>query len=139
LTSVSVLERSASVSIEVNELASMEKADIVLTAHLEKFDTTDYTQFEAIEAEGYKAAQQKSTLLTRLQVDEKEWKARLAARASKRRQPSIPEFVEVTGAKGDILAGLQHDVADLAGKPIDQDRPGNDGDYGSGPLCAGWI
>src|SRR5208282_3857306 len=74
LTSVGVLERSASVSVAVNELASMEKADIVLTAHLEKFDTTDYTQFEAIEAEGYKAAQQKSKLLSQLQVNEKEWK-----------------------------------------------------------------
>ncbi len=119
LTSVSVLERSASVLIEVNELASMEKADIVLTAHLEKFDTTDYTQFEAIEAEGYKAAQQKSKLLSQLQVNEKEWKELLAARASKRRQPSIPEFVEVTGAKGDILAGLERETADLAGKPVD--------------------
>lgn len=119
LTSVGVLERSASVSIEVNELASMEKADIVLTAHLEKFDTTDYTQFELIEAEGYKAAQQKSQLLARLQVDEEEWKELLAARAAKRRRPSTPEFVEVTGAKGDILAGLEHDVASLSGKPID--------------------
>jgi NTE family protein len=119
LTSVGVLERSASVSIEVNELASMEKADIVLTARLEKFDTTDYTQFEPIEAEGYKAAQQKGPLLARLQVDEKDWKELLAARAAKRRQPSTPEFVEVTGAKGDILAGLEHDVAGLAGKPID--------------------
>src|SRR5208283_1057242 len=119
LTSVGVLERSASVSVAVNELASMEKADIVLTAHLEKFDTTDYTQFEAIEAEGYKAAQQKSKLLSQLQVNEKEWKELLAARASKRRQPSIPEFVEVTGAKGDILAGLERETADLAGKPVD--------------------
>ncbi len=119
LTSVGVLERSASVLVEVNELASMEKADIVLTANLQKFDTTDYAQFEPIEAEGYKAAQQKSQLLSRLQVDDKEWKELLASRAGKRRQPSTPEFVEVTGAKGDILAGVQHDVADLAGKPVD--------------------
>jgi NTE family protein len=119
LTSVGVLERSASVLVEVNELASMEKADIVLTANLQEFDTTDYAQFEPIEAEGYKAAQQKSQLLSRLQVDDKEWKELLASRVGKRRQPSTPEFVEVTGAKGDILAGVEHDVADLAGKPVD--------------------
>ncbi|MGB9235711.1 MAG: patatin-like phospholipase family protein [Terriglobales bacterium] len=118
LTSVGVLEQSASVSIAVNELASMEKADIVLTANLEKFDTTDYTEFEPIEAEGYTAAQKKSTLLSRLQVDEMEWKQLMAARAAKRRQPATPEFVEVTGPKGDILAGVEHDVAGLAGKPI---------------------
>jgi len=119
LTTVGVLEQSASVSINVNELASMERADIVLTANVQKFDITDYTEFEPIEREGYRAAQEKSAVLLRLQVDEKEWNELLAARAAKRRLPSTPEFVEVTGAQGDILAGLNHDVAGLAGKPID--------------------
>ena len=39
LGSVGVLERSASVSISANELASMEKADVALTANLQKFDS----------------------------------------------------------------------------------------------------
>jgi NTE family protein len=119
LTSVGVLERSASVLIAVNELASMERADIVLTANLQKFDTSDYTQYGPIEAEGYKAAQQKSVVLSRLQLGAQEWKELLTARAARRRQPATPEFVEVTGARGDILAGLQHEVADLAGKPVE--------------------
>jgi len=119
LTSIGVLEQSASVSIAVNELASMEKADIVLTANLEKYGTTDYARFEPIEMEGYKAAQQKSAVLQRLQIGEKDWSELQAARAARRRRSSTPEFVEVTGAKGDILAGLQHDTAGLAGKPIE--------------------
>jgi NTE family protein len=65
LSSIDVLERSASVAIDANELASMEKADIVLTAETQKFSTTDYKLFEQIEAEGYKAARNKSALLAR--------------------------------------------------------------------------
>ena len=119
LGSVGVLERSASVSISANELASMEKADILLTANLQKFDTTDYTQYVPIEEEGYEAAERKAAVLTRLQLGPEEWKQYLAARAARRRQPATPEFVEVTGEKGDILAGVQHEVQDLSGKKID--------------------
>jgi NTE family protein len=31
----------------------------------------------------------------------------------------VPEFVEVSGAKGDVLKGLQHKLSGLAGEPID--------------------
>jgi NTE family protein len=102
LTTDSVLARSASVSVAANELASiasLEKADILLTADLAKFDTTDYTLFDQIEAEGYKAAQNKSALLSRLQADESEWQQILSTRAGKRRQAPVPQFVEVTGGE----------------------------------------
>jgi len=118
LSSVGVLERSASVLIAVNELASMEKADIVVNVNLQKFDTTDYSQYAPIEAEGYKAAQEKAAVLSRLQVGEEEWREVLVARAARRRQAVAPEFVEITGAQGDVLAGLEHDEAGLAGKAI---------------------
>ena len=119
LSTVGVLERSASVSIALNELRSMEKADILLTADVERFDTSDYTLFDQIEAEGYKAAQAKSALLSRLRVDEDEWQQIVAARNRKRRPVPMPEFVEVTGAKGDVLKGLEHELSGLAGEPID--------------------
>src|SRR5271157_4838935 len=73
LSSVGVLQRSASVAISINELRSMQEADILLTAEVARFDTTDYTRFDQIEAEGYKAAQAKSALLARLRVDDEEW------------------------------------------------------------------
>jgi len=119
LTSFGVLERSALVSIKVNELASMEKADVVLTAETAKFGVNDYKLFEQIEAEGYRAAQNKSALLSRLQVDENEWQQILSARSGRQRPAPVPQFVEVTGATGDVQKGLQHKLADLAGKPID--------------------
>jgi NTE family protein len=80
---------------------------------------TDYSLYDQIEAEGYKAAQTKSALLTRLQVSEDEWHQIMDARKGKRRPLPVPEFVEVTGAQGDVLKGLQHQLADLAGHPID--------------------
>jgi NTE family protein len=118
LSTVGVLARSASVSIAVNELHSMEQADILLTANVERFDTTDYKAFGEIEAEGYKAAQAKAALLARLQVDEKEWQHIVAARNAKRKPVPVPEFVEVTGAKGDVLKGLEYELSDLEGEPI---------------------
>lgn len=119
LSSIGVLQRAASVGIAVNEIASMEKADIVLTAELAKFDTTEYSQFDEIEAEGYKAANIKSVLLSRLQVSENDWRQMQAQRAARRRTPSVPEFIEVTGARKDILQGLEHELADVPGKPVD--------------------
>jgi len=118
LSTVGVLARSASVSIAVNELHSMEQADILLTANVERFDTTDYKAFGEIEAEGYKAAQAKAALLAHLQVDEKEWQHIVAARNAKRKPMPVPEFVEVTGAKGDVLKGLEYELSDLEGEPI---------------------
>lgn len=119
LTSVGVLERSALVSIEVNELASMEKADIILTAETARFGVNDYKLYEQIEAEGYKAAQSKSALLSRLQVGESEWQQLVSERSARQRPVPIPQFVEVTGATGHVQEGLQQELADLAGKPID--------------------
>lgn len=119
LSSVAVLQRSANVSIAINELRSMEDADILLKADVERFTMTDYSLYDQIEAEGYKAAQTKSALLTRLQVSEDEWHRIMDARKVKRRPVPVPEFVEVTGAQGDVLKGLQHQLADLAGRPID--------------------
>jgi NTE family protein len=119
LSTVGVLQRSASVSISINELRSMEKADILLTADVERFDSTDYKLFDKIEAEGYKAAEARIALLSRLRVGEDVWQEIVAIRNAKRRPAPVPEFVEVTGAKGDILKGLQHELAGLAGNPID--------------------
>ncbi len=119
LSSVAVLQRSANVSIAINELRSMEDADILLKADVERFTMTDYSLYDQIEAEGYKAAQTKIALLTRLQVSEDEWHQIMDARKVKRRPVPVPEFVEVTGAQGDVLKGLQHQLADLAGHPID--------------------
>lgn len=122
MSSLKVLQRSASVMIAINELRSMEKADIVLTADVEDFGATDFTDFARLEAQGYRAAQEKRVLLSGLRVSEDEWRQMLAARAEKRRQVPVPQFVEVTGTSDFIAKGLKHQMAGLVGKPIDTDE-----------------
>ncbi len=118
MSSVGVLQRSASVTIAINELRSMEKADILLTADMGAFDSTDYQRFAEIEAAGYKAAQEKHAVLAGLQVGMDEWQRLQAARAEKRRQVPIPQFVDVSGPDDAIAKGLEHRLAGLTGKPI---------------------
>jgi NTE family protein len=128
LSSVGVLERSASVAIAVNEqasLATLEKADIVLTAHVQDFETTDYDKFQQIRAEGYKAAQDKSALFWHLAVNDQEWQGILDARKAKKKLAVVPQFVKVTGASGEVLAGLEDKVAGLAGKTLDPQELGD--------------
>lgn len=122
LSSVGVLERSASVTVAINELRSMEKADIVLTAAVEDFSATDYTSFDKIADAGYRAADGKHALLLGLQVGPSEWQQIEAARAAKRREPAIPQFVEVTGTSDFIAQGLKHHLTGLALKPINTDQ-----------------
>jgi len=119
LSSVGVLQRSASVMIAINELRSMEKADILLTADVGDFGATDYPRFSEIEAQGYIAAQQKHAVLAGLQVGLDEWRQMQAVRKGKRRQVPTPEFVEVSGTGLSITKGLEHQLAGLAGEPIE--------------------
>lgn len=122
LSSVGVLQRSASVTIAINELRSIEKADIVMTAAVEDFTATDYTSFDKLADAGYRAAEDKRALLLALQVSPTEWTAIETARAAKRRQPAVPQFIEVTGTSDLIAQGLKHRITGVVGKPIDTDR-----------------
>jgi NTE family protein len=118
MSSVGVLQRSASVTVAINELRSMEKADILLTAETENFDATDYQKFAEIEAVGLKAAQEKRAVLAGLQVGTEEWQQMQKARAEKRKQVPVPQFVDVRGPDEAIARGLEHRLAGLVGEPI---------------------
>ena len=122
MSSVTVLQRSVSVTVAINELRSMEKADILVTADVEDFTMTDYPRFAEIEAIGYKAAQEKHAVLAGLQISTEEWQQVQAARAQKRRQVPTPQFVEVSGASGSIARGLKHRLAGLVGESIETDE-----------------
>ena len=79
LSSFGVLGRSMSVVIAANELRSMEKADMLISVPLEKFDSMQYNRAEALIKAGYAAAEAKAALLKTLSVDEPTWQAYLAA------------------------------------------------------------
>jgi NTE family protein len=121
MSSVGVLQRSVSVAIAINELRSMEKADILLTADVSDFSAIDYSRFAQVEAQGYRAAQEKHAVLNGLQISVEEWQQMQQARAKKRRPVPTPQFVAVSGAHGSIAQGLAHGLTALAGTPIDRE------------------
>ena len=122
LSSFGVLQRAMSVTISINELRSMEKADILITADVSKYSAIDYSSFDTIREEGYRAADGRSAVLAALAVNDDEWQQLLAQRASRRKQPPVPEFVEIRGTSPHIARGLQHDLSQLTGQPLDTAR-----------------
>src|SRR5580700_10122973 len=69
LSAFSVLERSVSVVISVNELASMEKADVVVPVHTEAYTMLDYQAAQKIVALGYAGTQERSHVLERFALN----------------------------------------------------------------------
>ena len=117
LSSVGVLDRAISVTVAVNELRGMEKADILLTANLEDYSSTDFESFSKIEAAGYQAAQEKKAVLSGLRVSDEEWQQILAARAQRRRQAPVPEFVEIKGTSEYIAKGSSTTCREWSASP----------------------
>ena len=119
LSAFGVLGQSVSVVIAANELASMQRADVLVPVHSQDYSTTDYQAANALMSLGYKGAEERGKLLERFSLNDTEWQEYVALRAAKRRPAPVPQFVEVEGpAKviGDGIAkGLQGDV----GKPVD--------------------
>jgi NTE family protein len=119
LSSVGVLGRSISVVIAANELASMQKADILISVPLGKFSSTDYEKYEEIIKLGYEAAASKASVLSRFSVDEATWQAYLAQRSARKKTAASPQFVEVAGTKPMLVKEIQNKLADTLDKPID--------------------
>jgi NTE family protein len=126
LSAFSVLQRSLGVIVSVNELASIEKADILVPAHTEHYNLTDYQAASEIIAVGYEGAKERSQLLKRLALDDRDWAEYLEQRKGRRRVTPIPQFVEVTGTAPVIAEGIQKALADNVGKPVDFQRLNGD-------------
>ncbi len=118
LSSFGVLGRSMSVVIAANELRSMEKADMLISVPLQKFDSMQYNRGEALIKAGYAAAEAKAALLKTLSVDEPTWQAYLAERASRRLTAPAPQFVEVAGTNKTLANAIKNDLKDNVGKPV---------------------
>ncbi len=120
LSSFGVLGRSISVVIAANEMRSMEQADLLVTVPLQKYNTMDYNQSDALIKAGYDAAQSKAVMLMKLSVDEATWSEYLAQRAARRRQTvPTPQFVEVTGTDPRSAKAIEKGFAPQVGKPVD--------------------
>ena len=120
LSSVDVLGKSISVVIAANELASMQKADILISVPLDKFASTDYQKYEEIIKLGYEAAASKAAILSRFSVDEPTWQAYLAQRNARRRTSPVPTSITVAGATSPtMIEGVKAKLSDVVNKPID--------------------
>jgi NTE family protein len=120
LSSFGVLGRSISVVIAANEMRSMEQADLLVTVPLQKYNTMDYDQSDALIKAGYDAAQSKAAMLMKLSVEEATWTEYLAQRDARRRQTvPAPQFVEVTGTDPRSAKAIEKDFAPQVGKPVD--------------------
>jgi NTE family protein len=119
LSSFGVLGQAISVMSSVNELRSMEMADILVTVPLQKYTTLDYNKADAIIKAGYDAAASKATVLSAFSVSEAEWEAYLSARRAKRRTAPIPKFVEVTGVPPEMAKSMEKQMSSLVGKPVE--------------------
>src|SRR6201997_5657319 len=119
LSSFGVLGRSVSVVVAANELRSIEKADMLISVPLEKFDSLEYNRADEIIKIGYEAAQAKATLLNTLSVDESTWQAYLTQRAARRVTAPAPQFVQVTGTGPKLANAIEKDLQDNIGKPVD--------------------
>ena len=119
LSLFTVMERSVSVVISVNELASMQRADILIPVHTGAYTSTEYQAANKIVEIGYAGAQERGRLLERLALDEPGWAEYQAQREARRRPVPVPQFVEVTGTAPVIAQGIEKNLADVIGKPID--------------------
>lgn len=122
LSSFSVLEQSLSVVIAANELRSMEQADLLVSVPLQKYNSLDYNQAEAIIKEGYAAAAAKASVLSAFSVSEDEWQQYLARRKSRQRTTPTPEFVQVSGTSPRIAKAIEEQMSPLVGQPVSTDK-----------------
>jgi NTE family protein len=118
LSSFTVLGQSLSVMIAANELRSMEQADLLVSVPLQKYDSLDYNDAEAIIKAGYDAAALKASVLSAFSVSQAEWEKYLADRKSRQRTVPMPEFVQVSGPAPQIAKAMEEQMSPLVGKPV---------------------
>jgi NTE family protein len=122
LSSFAVLGDSISVMINVNELRSMELADILVSVPLQKYNALDFDKADEIIKIGYDAAAAKANVLLPLAVDDATWKQYLADRQARVCANPVPTFVAVEGAHGHLSQQVEKQMADVVGKPVDFDH-----------------
>ncbi len=132
VSAVNVLQQSVSVIISSNELESMRDADILITVDTGKIGGLEFSAEDRLISLGYQAAQQKSKVLQRFALNDTEWAKYENDRATKRRSPPIPQFVKVTGTESQIARGLEKNLVDNAGRPLNYSRLDRDLDVITG-------
>jgi NTE family protein len=120
LSSFGVLGQSIEVMSAVNELRSMEQADILVTVPLQKYTSLDYDKADAIIKAGYDAAAAKASVLSAFSVSEADWEQYIATRNARRRTAPTPTFIAVKGATSTQMSkAMEKELSPLIGAPVD--------------------
>jgi NTE family protein len=119
LSAFGVLGESVSVVIAANELASMQKADVLIPVHTQEYTSLDYAAADRLIQLGYDGAQERAKVLERFTVSDEEWNAHVAFRKERTRPVPVPQFVEVTGPAAVISEGIAKSLSVNVGQPVD--------------------
>jgi NTE family protein len=119
-TLTGVLGRSLSVMVSANEVESIKKADILISADLKGYTATDYMKGKDIADKGFEAAEKKAGMLRRFAVEEPEYKLFADGCKKKIRQPAKTiDFVEISGTSGPVLESVKKDLESMVGQPLE--------------------
>jgi NTE family protein len=125
---LAVLNRAAAVAIESNAQQAAGLADVVIEVPVDNFSATDYSKGGQLIQAGYLAAEKNGAALMRYALNDQNWNAYLAARASRQLgqpgvgqpdvgQPGLVEAVRVVGGDASAKRSLYKDLKPLQGQP----------------------
>ncbi|MEO8028505.1 MAG: patatin-like phospholipase family protein, partial [Bryobacteraceae bacterium] len=116
---VGIAGRNISMMVAANEVRSMAAADILLSADVSKFTSTEFTKADEILPKGREAAERKAMLLKRFALNDADWAAHMQARRDRRReQVPVPQYVAVSGVTGGNKRAVERNLEGLAGEPV---------------------
>jgi NTE family protein len=117
---LAVAGRNVSIMVAANEQASMKDADVLIKADVSKFGATDFGKSEDIIPQGLKAAETHAAELEKYALNDADWKAYVAQRASRKRtQVPVPQFVNVYGLQGAKQSVVAASFKKYVGEPVD--------------------
>jgi NTE family protein len=129
----SVTQRSIGVTIEANQVKSLETADLVVSVDLAGYTGSDYAASAKIIERGLEGAETSAQTLANLALDEAAWQEHISLRESRRiRSSPTPAFITVSGADPRLSRGIEQELSGHAGKTPDLDRLEGDLDVISG-------
>src|SRR5215469_2372663 len=115
-----VLGRSVELVIAETEIRGMAGADLVVSADVQKFSTSDYARSNELIQQGYEAAQAKAQILKAYSLDDAGWADYLQQKKSRLRVAAgVPQFVRVEGADPLGAKNIEQFLHRLVGRPLD--------------------
>jgi NTE family protein len=84
-TAIDILVRSVSAVMAANERHNIGVADMLVSANLSGFSTSDFSRAKEITNQGIEGAEKRKTLLAKFALDDAGWSAYLQKRSSRRK------------------------------------------------------